>query len=109
MSAFADRLIDAVRRKGTPLCVGLDPFPDKIPALFGDARKDASVALKFCGAVIEEAVKHAAAIKPQLGLFEQFGAEGYAIARILTEQAMSAGAIVILDAKRGDIGTTAEG
>jgi orotidine-5'-phosphate decarboxylase len=109
MSAFADRLIEAVRNKDTPLCVGLDPFVDKIPTLFGDARQDSSVVLKFCGAIIEQTAKHAAVIKPQLGLFEQFGAEGYAIARILTEHARNAGALVILDAKRGDIGTTAEG
>jgi orotidine-5'-phosphate decarboxylase len=109
MTAFADRLIDAVRRKDTPLCVGLDPFADKIPALFGNAREETAAVLKFGAAIIDIAVQHALVIKPQLGLFEQFGEEGYAIARILTEHARNAGALVILDAKRGDIGTTAEG
>ncbi|MGE0742182.1 MAG: orotidine-5'-phosphate decarboxylase [Hyphomonadaceae bacterium] len=108
-AAFADRLIERVRKLDTPLCVGLDPFADKIPKLFGDARGDTSAVLKFGAAIIEIAAKHAAAIKPQLGLFEQFGEEGYAVARILTEHALSSGAAVILDAKRGDIGTTAEG
>ncbi len=107
--SFADRLIERVRSKNTPLCVGVDPFPDKIPALFGNAREDASAVLKFGAAIVEIGAKHAAAIKPQLGLFEQFGEEGYAVARILSEHARATGALVILDAKRGDIGTTAEG
>lgn len=109
ISPFADRLMEGVARFDTPLCVGLDPFPDKIPALFGDAKSDASTVLKFGAAVIEIAAHHAAVLKPQLGLFEQFGEEGYAIARLLTEHAQSKGMLVLLDAKRGDIGTTAEG
>lgn len=107
--SFADRLIEGVRSKDTPLCVGLDPFADKIPALFGNAREDTSVVLKFCASIIEVARDHCAVVKPQLGLFEQFGEMGYAIARLVTEQARAQGLIVILDAKRGDIGTTAEG
>jgi orotidine-5'-phosphate decarboxylase len=107
--SFADRLIEAVRAKATPLCVGIDPFADKIPALFGDAREDAAAVLKFSAEIINIARAHAAVIKPQLGLYEQFGEMGYATARLVTEQARAAGLIVILDAKRGDIGTTAEG
>ena len=109
-AAFADRLIEAVRSKATPLCVGLDPFADKVPALFGDVRADAGATLlKFGAALIEIAARHAAVLKPQLGLFEQFGELGYATARMLTEHARNAGMLVLLDAKRGDIGTTAEG
>jgi orotidine-5'-phosphate decarboxylase len=109
-AAFADRLIEAVRAKNTPLCVGLDPFADKAPALFGDVRADAAATLlKFGTSVIDLAAKHTAVLKPQLGLFEQFGEMGYATARMLTEYARSAGMLVILDAKRGDIGSTAEG
>lgn len=108
-AAFADRLIEAARKHG-PLCVGLDPFADKIPALFGDVRQDAAGALmKFGSSVIDIAAKHAGVLKPQLGLFEQFGELGYATARMLTEYARHSGMLVILDAKRGDIGTTAEG
>jgi orotidine-5'-phosphate decarboxylase len=109
MTAFADRLIDGVRRKDTPLCVGLDPFADKIPALFGNAREDTSAVLKFSAAIIDVAREHCAVVKPQLGLYEQFGEMGYATARLVVEQARSAGLLVILDAKRGDIGTTADG
>jgi len=107
---YADRLLEKVRTKNTPLCVGLDPFADKVPALFGDLRADpAAVLLKFGTSLIDVAAKHAAVLKPQLGLFEQFGEMGYATARMLTEYARNAGMIVLLDAKRGDIGTTADG
>jgi orotidine-5'-phosphate decarboxylase len=106
---FADRLIDGVRAKNTPLCVGLDPFPDRIPALFGDARNDTAAVLKFGTAVVDIARQHACIVKPQLGLFEQFGEMGYAVARMLVGYAQDAGMLVLLDAKRGDIGTTAEG
>ncbi len=110
MSApFADRLIEGVRSKNTPLCIGLDPFPDKIPALFGDAREDTSAVLKFGTAIIDIARQHACVLKPQLGLFEQFGEMGYAVARMLCGYAQNEGMLVLLDAKRGDIGTTAEG
>jgi len=107
--SFADRLIEGVRAKNTPLCIGIDPFADKIPALFGNAREDTSAVLKFAASIIELARDHAAVVKPQLGLFEQFGEMGYATARLVTEQARAQGLLVILDAKRGDIGTTAEG
>jgi len=106
---FADRLIEGVRAKSTPLCVGLDPLPERIPRLFGDVNEDTAVLLKFGTSIIDIAKNHAAVLKPQLGLFEQFGETGYAIARMLTEYAQAQGMCVILDAKRGDIGTTAEG
>jgi|CXWL01.1.fsa_nt_gi orotidine-5'-phosphate decarboxylase len=109
-AAFADRLIEGVRRAGSPLCVGLDPFADKIPSLFGAVQTNpADTLLSFGTALIDLAAKHAGVLKPQLGLFEQFGEAGYAAARMLTKYARDAGMLVILDAKRGDIGTTAEG
>jgi orotidine-5'-phosphate decarboxylase len=108
-AAFADRLIEGVRSKNTPLCVGLDPFPEQIPALFGDARSDVAAIARFSEAVVALAAQHAAALKPQLGLFEPFGAEGVRVAQAAVVQARAAGMVVILDAKRGDIGTTAEG
>jgi len=106
---FADRLVEAVRRSETPLCVGIDPFPERIPALFGDARRHVSVVTDFCTALIEAAGRHCGVVKPQLGLFEPFGPEGVEAARAATQAAQAKGLIVILDAKRGDIGTTAEG
>lgn len=109
MTAFADRLIESVRRKQTPLCIGLDPFPDRIPALFGDAREEIGAIERFGEAVVALAAQHAGVIKPQLGLFEPFGSDGVQLAQEIVTEARAAGMVVILDAKRGDIGTTAEG
>jgi orotidine-5'-phosphate decarboxylase len=109
MAALADRMIEGVRRAGSPLCVGLDPFPDRIPALFGDARVDARAVGAFGEAIIALAAQHAAVLKPQVGLFEPYGHEGVRVASELTATARAVGMTVILDAKRGDIGTTAEG
>ncbi|MGD9968034.1 MAG: orotidine-5'-phosphate decarboxylase [Hyphomonadaceae bacterium] len=109
ITPFADRLIEGVRTKNTPLCIGLDPFAGAIPALFGNAKEDTAAVLKFGTSVIDVARKHAAVLKPQLGLFEQFGEMGYAVARMLAAYAQNEGMLVILDAKRGDIGTTADG
>jgi orotidine-5'-phosphate decarboxylase len=106
---FADKLVEAVRKTGAPLCVGLDPFADRIPALFGDARSDARALVKFGEAIIDIAASRAAVLKPQLGLFEPYGPEGVAAARDLCAYARGKGLLTILDAKRGDIGTTAEG
>lgn len=109
---FADRLIEGVRSMGTPLCVGLDIFPERIPKLFFTGRDDDTIVkaiLRFGEAFIELAGPRAAVIKPQMGFFEQFGAEGYLAAGILSDMAQTAGMISILDAKRGDIGSTAEG
>lgn len=108
-ASFADRLIDSVRAKATPLCIGVDPFPDKVPALFGDAREELAAVERFCEALVAIAAQHGGVLKPQLGLFEPFGADGFALAREVVTEARAAGMVVILDAKRGDIGTTAEG
>lgn len=105
---FADRLCERAARF-SPLCVGLDPFPDRIPALFGDARTDPGAIERFFLEMLALAAPHAACVKPQLGLFEPFGPEGTAIAMRIAAAAQSLGLPVILDAKRGDIGTTAEG
>jgi orotidine-5'-phosphate decarboxylase len=109
MSAFADRAIEAARRVATPLCVGLDPFPERIPALFGNARADVRAIEAFFSEIIALTAGRAAMVKPQLGLFERYGAEGYAACQRLCAEARARGLLVMLDAKRGDIGTTAEG
>jgi orotidine-5'-phosphate decarboxylase len=108
MTPFADRAIAAIRARNTPLCVGLDPFADKLPALFASADPIASWR-DFFSEIIALTAQRAAAIKPQLGLFEAFGPAGYALCLELCAQARAAGLLVLLDAKRGDIGTTAEG
>jgi len=107
---FADRLVEAVRRAGAPLCVGLDPFPQHFPKLFaGAADGNLAVMGDFFREILALARTRAAIVKPQLGLFEAYGADGYALAAALTREAQAMGLLVLLDAKRGDIGSTAEG
>lgn len=103
---FADRLIAGVREKG-PLCVGIDPHATMIPALFGKPGPEA--AAKWGVAMVERCIGRASVVKPQAGLFERWGASGLRALEEVCRAATRAGLIVILDAKRGDIGSTAEG
>lgn len=103
---FGVRLADAMARYG-PLCVGLDPYPDRIPDLFQGNTPQRIGA--FCDAVIAAVAGRVAAIKPQIALFERYGPDGLAVLADLTRRAHDAGLVVLLDAKRGDIGATAEG
>ena len=98
---FGDRLADAVERKRTQLVVGLDPRPDLLPV---EVRGDVT---RFCCGVIDAVAPHAVAVKPQLAFFEALGAEGLAASEEVCAYARSAGLLVILDGKRGDVGSTA--
>lgn len=103
---FADRFLTATRTYG-PLCVGIDPHPGRIPDLFGGDTPDGLE--KWAVGVIEAAAGRAGIVKPQVALFERHGWQGMkALARVI-EAAKDAGLVVLADAKRGDIGSTAEG
>lgn len=106
MRVFADRLIEGVRARG-PLCVGVDPHVTMIPALFGQPGPEA--ATRWGLAIVERCASQVAVIKPQAGLFERWGARGFEALETVCRAATQAGLLVILDAKRGDIGSTAEG
>lgn len=90
------------------LCVGLDPHPSDLPAPTAEA------ALAFCRRMVKETVRYAAAYKPNAAFFEQFGAEGWEVLKLvietIAEESHRTGSLipVILDAKRGDIASTAE-
>ncbi len=104
--AFADRVIDATRASG-PLCVGIDPHPGRIPPLFGG---DTPAGVAAWGkAVVAAAAGRAGLVKPQAGLFERHGPDGMRALQTVCHAAREADLVVILDAKRGDIGSTAEG
>lgn len=105
-AAFADRLIARARALGAPLCVGLDPYPARIPGLFGQGLAAAEA---FSLEILALAQPHAVALKPQSALFEALGWEGVRLLGQLIAEARNLGLPVILDAKRGDIGATAEG
>jgi len=101
MTPFADRLADAVDRKRSQLVVGLDPRPDLLPL---EVRGDVP---RFCDGVIDAVAPHAVGVKPQLAFFESLGRDGMAALEEVCTYARSAGLLVILDGKRGDIGSTA--
>jgi orotidine-5'-phosphate decarboxylase len=108
MAHFSDRLIKTTRTLGHPLCVGLDPFPSRIPTLFG-APGSLEAAEAFFMAMLDRLAGQVAVVKPQIGLFEPWGGAGYDLVGRLGAAARQRGLLVLLDAKRGDIGTTAEG
>jgi orotidine-5'-phosphate decarboxylase len=100
-ATFGDRLAEAVERKRTQLVVGLDPRPDLLPV---EVRGDIP---RFCAGIIDAVAPHAVAVKPQLAFFEALGVDGIAACERVCEYARSAGLFVIVDGKRGDIGSTA--
>ncbi|MCZ4296849.1 orotidine-5'-phosphate decarboxylase [Henriciella marina] len=103
---FADRLVAATEEYG-PLCVGLDPHAGRIPDLFGGDTPDGVEAWGL--AMVEVAKGRTGVIKPQSAFYERHGWQGMrALTRIL-EAAREADLTVLMDAKRGDIGSTAAG
>ena len=117
MTTFSERLATAVAQKG-PLCVGLDPHLDRLPMPFraqcqdlktASGRREAAAAVDTWSRLVIRAVSDQVAIlKPQIALFEQMGAAGLAILEDLVKTAQASGLLVLMDAKRGDIGSTAE-
>jgi orotidine-5'-phosphate decarboxylase len=108
---FGDRLADAVERKRSQLVVGLDPQVDLLPVeLRGDVhlgREHAAEAFgRFCRGVIDAVAPYVVAVKPQSAFFEELGADGVRALEDVCAYARQAGLLVILDAKRGDIGST---
>ena len=102
---FGARLRAALDTRG-PLCVGVDPHP----ALLGAWSLPDSVAglERFAMTVVEALAERVAVLKPQSSFFERFGSGGVAVLERTVAAARAAGALVILDAKRGDIGSTVE-
>lgn len=106
--SFGDRLAQRVRQAGSPSCVGIDPHLDRVPGVHdGLAREDvAALVRRFALGVVEAVAPHVAAVKPQVAFFEALGAPGVAALEDVVHEAKRAGLIVVLDAKRGDIGST---
>jgi orotidine-5'-phosphate decarboxylase len=100
---FLDSLLGAARRNRSLLCVGLDPAVHKLPA----AARAADPTYTFCMAIVEATADLVCAFKPNIAFFEALGPEGLATLRRLIAD-MPRDVPVILDAKRGDMGSTAE-
>jgi orotidine-5'-phosphate decarboxylase len=103
MVPFPDRLADAVRQNG-PLCVGLDPRAELLPSAF---RPDATGIERFCVRVLDLVRPYCGVVKPQAAFFELFGPAGLAALQTVLRRAKELGFVTILDAKRGDIASTA--
>ena len=102
---FTDQLQTAERRNDSLLCIGLDPEPARFP---GAWRGDASRIFDFCAAIVDATHDLAIAYKPQIAYFAAHRAEDQ-LERLIAHIKRVAPAVpVILDAKRGDIGSTAE-
>jgi len=108
---FADRLAEAVGRKQSQLVVGLDPRLDLLPmelrgeAVLGRAAAASSVA-RFCKGIVDAVGPYVVAVKPQTAFFEALGADGFHALEEVSDYARAAGLLVLMDAKRGDIGST---
>lgn len=103
---FADRLAAASEAKSSRLCVGLDPRLDLLPELPCTDPLDAVE--RFCGGICDAIAPYAIAVKPQSAYFEAIAPEGLSCLWRVVRYARSLGLLVILDAKRNDIGSTAE-
>ena len=102
-STYLDRLAARSAAAGTVLCLGLDPDPAALPEGFSP---DLTGIEAFSRLILEAAAPLAAAVKPNLAFFEAFGSTGVAALERL-RAAIPSGIPVVMDAKRGDIGTTA--
>ena len=100
---FGARLAAAVAERG-PLCVGIDPHASLLRDWgVGDTVDGLG---RFSDAVVEALSSSVAVLKPQMAFYERFGSQGLAVLEEAVAAARSAGALVLLDAKRGDIGST---
>ncbi|MCC6322205.1 MAG: orotidine-5'-phosphate decarboxylase [Phycisphaerales bacterium] len=109
LANFADRLHEAISRAGTPACVGLDPVYEKLPPSLRRAQSgEAEAILEFCTGVIDAIHDIVPVVKPQSACFERYGQAGVRALRRTIQAAHNRGMLVVLDAKRGDIGVSAE-
>ena len=105
MSTFGTRLHDAMATRGR-LCVGIDPHA----ALLRGWGLDDDVAglERFALSVVEAVAPVASVVKPQSAFYERFGSRGIAVLERVVAESRAAGALVLLDVKRGDIGSTSQ-
>ncbi len=102
---FTDQLAAAQQRNQSMLCVGLDPEPARFP---GAWKGDASRIAEFCAAIVDATRDLVCAFKPQIAYFAAHRAEDQLEQLLAHIRRVAPEVPVILDAKRGDIGATAE-
>jgi len=112
ITGFGDAALEAVERKRSVVVVGLDPTLGRLPLALQPRDTTASAAAQaieeFCVGITGAVAEIAVAVKPQIAFFERWGASGLQALERVARFAKAKGLLVILDAKRGDIGSTAE-
>jgi orotidine-5'-phosphate decarboxylase len=103
METFGKRFYEAVEKRG-PLCVGIDPHAALLERW--GLTDDVAGLERFARTVVEALADRVAVVKPQSAFFERFGSRGIGILESTIRQLREAGALVLLDVKRGDIGST---
>ena len=103
METFGKRLYDAIEKRG-PLCVGIDPHAALLTRW--GLSDDLAGLERFARTVVDALADRVAVLKPQSAFFERFGSRGIGILESTIRQSREAGALVLLDVKRGDIGST---
>ena len=112
---FRDRLAAAVAERRSPIVLGLDPDPARVwPEALdvggggSPGERAADVVVAHCAALIAAAGPACVAVKPQVACFERLGVHGWPALERVVAAARTAGLLVLADAKRGDIGVTAQ-
>ena len=112
MPHFVDQLLARIEQTGSPVCVGIDPVYERLPDEL--RRDDASHEMRvdaifeFVTKVLQIVAPHVPIVKFQLACFERYGPDGLGVYHSLVQDARAMGLMTIGDAKRGDIGATAE-
>ncbi len=102
-TSYGERLTAVIKDRGA-LCVGVDPHPALLDRW--DLQRDAAGLERFARGVVEALGSTVAVFKPQSAFFEAYGSAGIAVLELLLADIAAAGAISLLDVKRGDIGST---
>jgi orotidine-5'-phosphate decarboxylase len=112
-TTYARRLAERAERRRSTLCAGIDPTPETLRLLSDDALDSrathAAAIERFASFLIESVRDHAVAVKPQLAWFELAGWQGMRALERTVAYARTAGLLVLLDAKRGDVPHSAAG
>jgi len=105
MTPFGARLHALVAERG-PLCAGIDPHPSLLEAW--GLEDDINGVERFALTAVEGFAPHVSCVKPQSAFFERHGSRGVAVLERVISASRAAGALVLLDVKRGDIGSTSQ-
>lgn len=114
MKQAIDRLIEKIEQTQNPTVIGLDPRTEMIPDCIKNKYEDnfegiSKAIIEYNKKIIDEVYDIIPAVKPQIAFYEMYGIPGMEAFKQTCEYAKEKGMIVIVDAKRGDIGTTAAG